>query len=459
MMSYYRVKRLFAFMENNKTLEDIIKNDYYRSYAHFDVRVKLSEVYDYISNPQKVATHSFYPFILDSRPKLKVHTEKQPHDGRFEKTYRPICYAAHLDRCIYQYYAYKLNETYNNYVENTLVDKCSKAYRTNLHGKTNIDFAKEVFDFIKSTEKCVIIVGDFKSFFDNLDHKYLKERLKQLLNVTSLSADMYAVYKNITGYSKWDIEDIFNIRKGENSKLTENEIRHDRIILSHSQFKNNVGRCAVHNKKLGIPQGSSISAVLANIYMIEFDSRLSSFIEEINGKYLRYCDDFIIIVPYLEEGILKKTYDKLMEEVAKAKLILQSDKTQLYTYENQSISPLQNVVDGIETKSRILNYLGFSFDGKKVSLRDKTITKYYNKLYRKIKTIIKQNFVSKYGNPISCNNLYTIYSKNGSIPNQENKWGNFITYVNKCERIFGKDENVNLVKRRHMQKIRKRLKQ
>ena len=445
-------------MRKNKTFEDVVKNDYYRSYSHFDIRVKLEEVYDYISNPQNVATHSFYPFILDSRPKLKVHTEKPPKNGRFEKTYRPICYAAHLDRCIYQYYSYKLNQDYNNYIKNTLIDKCSKAYRTNLPGKTNIDFAKEVFDFIKGTNKCGIIVGDFKSFFDNLDHKYLKERLKQLLNVTSLPADMYAVYKNITRYSKWNIEDIFKIRKEEDPKLSEDDIRYGRIILNRSQFKNNVNRCVDHNKKIGIPQGSSISAVLANIYMIEFDSRISLFLEKMNGKYVRYSDDFIIIVPYLEKEVLEKTYDKLLEEVKDAKLMLQSDKTQLFSYENQTILPLQNVLNGVETKSKKLNYLGFSFDGKKVSLRDKTISKYYNKVYRKIKTIVKHNFVSKYGNPISCNNLYALYSKNGAIPNSENKWGNFITYVNKCEKIFGKDENVNLIKRRHMQKIRKRLK-
>ena len=192
--------------------------------------------------------------------------------------------------------------------------------------------------------------------------------------------------------------------------------------------------------------------------MIEFDSRISLFLEKMNGKYVRYSDDFIIIVPHLEKEVLKKTYDKLLDEVKNAKLMLQSDKTQLFSYENQTILPLQNVLNGIETKSKKLNYLGFSFDGKKVSLRDKTISKYYNKVYRKIKTIVKHNFVSKYGNPISCNNLYTLYSKNGAIPNSENKWGNFITYVNKCEKIFGKDENVNLIKRRHMQKIRKRLK-
>ena len=30
---------------------------------------------------------------------------------------------------------------------------------------------------------CYIVVGDFKNFFDSLDHNYLKERLCDLLDV------------------------------------------------------------------------------------------------------------------------------------------------------------------------------------------------------------------------------------------------------------------------------------
>ena len=32
-----------------------------RSYAHFDFRTDLSKCSDYITSPEKVATHAFYP--------------------------------------------------------------------------------------------------------------------------------------------------------------------------------------------------------------------------------------------------------------------------------------------------------------------------------------------------------------------------------------------------------------
>lgn len=34
-----------------------------KTYAHFDKRVNVNDVWSYISNPEKVAHHGFYPFI------------------------------------------------------------------------------------------------------------------------------------------------------------------------------------------------------------------------------------------------------------------------------------------------------------------------------------------------------------------------------------------------------------
>lgn len=39
------------------------KNAEARSYAHFDERVSLEQVWNYISNPNNIKKHGFYPFI------------------------------------------------------------------------------------------------------------------------------------------------------------------------------------------------------------------------------------------------------------------------------------------------------------------------------------------------------------------------------------------------------------
>lgn len=92
-----------AWISNPKVIANSKKG-----YAHFDLRTDITKVSEYISNPEKVARHSFYPFIhyVMRMDKYNKKTGVKP------KT-REICYAAHMDRCIYQYYSAILNENYN----------------------------------------------------------------------------------------------------------------------------------------------------------------------------------------------------------------------------------------------------------------------------------------------------------------------------------------------------------
>lgn len=55
------------------------------------------------------------------------------------------------------------------------------------------------------------MIGDFTNFFDNLDHQYLKQQWCSLLQVSQLPADHYAVFKNITKYSKWELDDLLEL--------------------------------------------------------------------------------------------------------------------------------------------------------------------------------------------------------------------------------------------------------
>lgn len=83
-----------------------------KPYAHFDLRTDIAKQKNYISNPEKIISHGFYPFIHYQIKTIKYNKKK----GTKEKT-RDICYAAHIDRCIYQYYSFLLNEFYNERVK------------------------------------------------------------------------------------------------------------------------------------------------------------------------------------------------------------------------------------------------------------------------------------------------------------------------------------------------------
>jgi len=95
----------------------------------------------------------------------------------------------------------------------------------------------------------------------------------------------------------------------------------------------------------------------------------------------------------------------------------------------------------------------------------KTIGKYYSRMYKKIKTIKKGKGYTPDGKHISAQNLYGLYSvrgahgcliklKNGKTAKYS---GNFLTYVQRSAKIFGKHESVDRDTRRHMSKIRRAL--
>lgn len=77
-------------------------------YAHFDYRVTLKQCWSYITNPENISKHSFYPFIHYDIKSRKIKDGKKANPK-----IRHIYYAAHLDAWIYKYYAYLLNELYN----------------------------------------------------------------------------------------------------------------------------------------------------------------------------------------------------------------------------------------------------------------------------------------------------------------------------------------------------------
>ena len=112
-----------------------------RPYAHFDWRTDIDQKRAYIVDPHKVASHGFYPFIHYEKRTLKFNKKK----GKKEKI-RDICYAAHIDRCIYQYYSFLLNSLYNERVELDGFSAAAVAYRTDLHENT-IHFSKRAFIF------------------------------------------------------------------------------------------------------------------------------------------------------------------------------------------------------------------------------------------------------------------------------------------------------------------------
>jgi hypothetical protein len=412
-------------------------------YAHFDKRVSLAmpSIRKYAMDNNKIATHSFYPFIH--------FTKTISRFGKKEPKKRELYYCSHLDRCVYQRYAFLLNQKYNELIKGTAIDDAAIAYRDNL-GKNNIDFAKKAFDVIREKNRCIVIIGDFTEFFDRLDHSYLKKMLCNLLEVEKLPPDYFAIFKNITCFASWDWKLLVEnsghslTTRGIRTKLNGQE-----TILSKEQFQQNKAKIEKNKSLRGIPQGSPISAVLSNIYMLEFDKIISDYVLKYDGVYMRYSDDFAIVLPYKNEDDTHEHETHIFSQVDKIDgLDLQKEKTKVYVYDNGSITKFSS-----KSPSSI-DYLGFVFDGTNIKLRPKAITKYYYRMHRKARTIGRNNWQSSKGKHIFAKKLYSIYASNDKYVSNDKKQ-TFIDYAkrakNKLEII--NDKETDAVINHHKRKI------
>lgn len=137
------------------------------------------------------------------------------------------------------------------------------------------------------------------------------------------------------------------------------------------------------------------------------------------------------------------------------RLELNLDKTEQYFYD---ASREQKLIS-IKGSKNCLSYLGFSFDGQYVRIREKSLFKYYCRAYKKVKTVKKHK--GEKDEYVIKKSLYKLYTHLGD-KKHPGKNGNFITYANKAHRIFKDSEYIeskiySQIKK-HWHKINKRLK-
>jgi len=434
----------------------------YKRYPHLDNRIHWRLIKSEVENPDYIIHHAFYPFIhykkrMRKYPKKylsKDHPEQTDRDAPKE---RDIMYSSHIDRYIYEYYSYQINKRYNDHAKRTGINRCAVAYRNNHHGKNNIHYAKETFDFIRKLGSAFVIIGDFTKYFDNIDHVFLKQQLSKLLSVDRLPDDYYAVFRSITKYSWLELDDILEYKgldkKGLNGLdriFTPEEFR----LFKRDHLQTNKGG-------YGIPQGSAISATLSNVYLMDFDRKINDYVSGHAGFYRRYCDDFIIVLPLCDKQQNQSSINFVFRVQKEIKgLELQPEKTQVYEYDSQHITNCnKSYLPDIDNSKNLISYLGFTFDGRTVTIRSKTIAKYYERMYRKIDNITKNHRRSPSGKIIPLRNLYRLYSYKGKYEERNNKkHGNFLSYVDRAIKVFGTNEEIDRGTKRAWSKMQKRLK-
>lgn len=396
-----------------------------RRYIHFDEPLNLKHAEKLVMNPDNVASHSFWPLIRFDVNIKKISQDKKTKEIKTKPKVRPISYAAHSDSLIYSFYCENLSKLYEDRIKKEEIDDVVLAFRS--LGKNNIDFAKKAFDEIKLRQNCSVIALDITKFFDTLSHKKLKHSWKNLINLDRLPKDHLAIYNSVTKFSYVDREKLFELLKISNSNprsdgrkriCTPKEFRE--IVRTQDIIESN----PLKNEKKGIPQGTSLSALLSNIYMLEFDIAASRFAKQYNGKYMRYCDDMLFIMPL---GSGKLTEDFAEDKIKELEIEINPDKTDRCDFIAKS---------GLLSTKKPLQYLGFLFDGERTIIRSAAFAKYSNRVKRGV-SLAKQTMRRKneIKNSLGCpeTNLYKkqIFSRYSHLGKR-----NFIRYGYKAANIL-----------------------
>lgn len=379
------------------------EGDWYRQrgYAHFDRPPSRARAVAYVTNQQKVSSHAFFPLVM--RPIRTFHMKEGDVGRRFTQKTRAIAYAAHMDTAIHAYYASVLTKKLEERYIDTHIGDAVLAYRRHNPPKCNVDFAFDVFQEIQGRDKCDVIALDIEAFFDSMDHKLLKAAWQKLLGVSQLPADHFAVFKSVTNDHAilWsDIRKHLKERQRRRAgrtgepiceiqvfrKLLARHCRPRHVLVAELRSKDELKNSgsptsgttpATTPLPKGIPQGTAISATLANLYMLDFDGIAYATIREMGGSYRRYSDDIAIIVPH---GAGSKALDyirALIEEMCHLKI--KDAKTERFSFTRTSATEQQCTYhsgDPTATRRRPFRYLGFAFDGRTVSVRDGTFSRF-----------------------------------------------------------------------------------
>lgn len=474
------------WLEYCSKIEDDFK---LKTYPHFDnffdFRRNKDQIKHLISNPERIKRHAFLPFVkvLSKKPRLRYNTEEEKF--KLETKIRPLLFASHFDTYIYGYYSYYLNKKYINLIHKLGISEAVLAYRPDLEGKCNIQFAHEAFNLIKDKITleggCSVIALDIKGFFDNIGHNSLHkmwcyvlfEKLPPIDDKSQLPIDHFTIFKSLTNFSyvnlnsylkhfeitaihdnryhayrsdlKVNYNSLFDLLPADkretlsfNGKMS--ELRKSNLITNNSIIK--------AKKKVmkgrGIPQGSAMSATLSNIYLIEFDKHLVDKAFAMGFQYRRYCDDILIICKTKDvEEIISFTCKMIQTDYG---LEIQDKKTEIIHFEKDETGSVGafKLIDGKKVLKN-LQYLGFEYNGKHIYIRSSSLSRYFRKMKaaitrtiltarqedKKLTRIFKRKLILRYTH-IGHRNFLT-YAYNASKATYKNSVGEIKLGMNSPE--------------------------
>lgn len=343
-----------------------------------------------VQAPENVARHAFWPLIVD--PVTVISRKAVAGQRRWSRKLRPIAIAAHADSHIYTHYAHLLRRQLEDcYAREAELSRAVLAYRRFVPARCNVHFALEAFTEIEQGGAHDVLALDIRSFFDCIDHRRLKQAWQRLLATDSLSADHYAIYKAVTQAHAITVGQLRDLFGGEIRRRTGKD---QAAVCSPADFRRKVVPQLVPLPTLvdrltgsatpcgvGIPQGIAISTVLANLYLLETDREILAALKALGGSYRRYSDDILIVVP---AGLGSRAEELVKAAIDRVGLQINERKTRRYRFvpAEDAVAPATSLAVDEQWQpvaATPISYLGLSFDGRQVRIRDSTIAGFMEK--------------------------------------------------------------------------------
>ncbi len=396
-----------------------------KGYIHFSPKLGKGQkefVQNYILN--ELEKHNYFPLIHETltarRYKEYLNEKSELYRSHFDlvkhkpsKKPREIFYANHLDAQIYSYYSNEiLGKKYKALLEkpeNKKISEAVIAYRKilinpediNGPGKCNIHFADELFKEIQQRGNCVVACYDIENFFPSLNHDYLKSCVKDLIGIENYTIKEERLINSLIYYSYVEIKDIVKQcsknELGIKHKNDFNKSDFDSYFINAKDFREKIAKNNLIRKHKvknqsetlkGIPQGTPISAFLANLYLLKFDRYIVENLVNNNCFYRRYSDDIAIIFNNFEE--FKQWNEKIIKEISLEPLSLKINDSKTVvsifsTIDNKITCNTKTELSNTYSENHKLKYLGFEYDGKNILIKSASLAKFYREMKMSIR--------------------------------------------------------------------------
>lgn len=343
-----------------------------RNYIHFDLPLNEADRTGITFTNEDILCHSFWPLLGFTSVERRAKKDKAGNLVVEDKE-RPIKFGSHADAALLEWYTRVLSRQYETYLEDKEFSGAVLAYRSGIGD--NIDHAKSLFDEIRSRKNCIAVAVDIKGFFDNVSHEALKSCLMEVTGQTLLCSADYRIFQRMTRF-EWVDAELLRLRLGDKYGKRGR-------ICSAQQFRDIVrglkpSLINVNPVGHGIPQGTPLSGLYANISMAKFDRAVFDRLRAIGGSYRRYSDDIAVLVSseFTSDDVIKIIEDELQ----KIGLWLSPKKTEIREFicVNEAIS-----------STTPFQYLGFTFDGQHTRIRQSSLNRYYSKMHLGIRAKIR----------------------------------------------------------------------